>query len=72
MNKSYLLDIILIVLILFLLIVIGYGISIYNSDKVACLSDPIGYFEEEKNLSCSCKEINPYSIKNFSFVVDIE
>ena len=69
MNRNNLIDLILIVLILFLLIVIVYSIFIYNSEAVSCLSDPINYYEYKKNLSCSCTEINPYSIKNISLFI---
>jgi len=51
-------DIILIVLILMFLSILVYGIVIYNSDGVSCLSDPIGYLEGIKNISLECKEIS--------------
>ncbi len=69
MDQHNVIDLILIFLILILLIVIGYSVSIYNDEAVSCLSDPIKYYEQEKNLSCSCQQKNPFLIKNYSFFI---
>lgn len=56
-------DIVLIVLIFSLIAIVTYAIYIYDRESFSCISNPIIYIEELKNISCSCTERNVYEFK---------
>jgi len=65
-----LMDIILMFLILSLVILTTILIIIFDKDSFDCLANPINYFQNLKNLTCSCQERtewNSLNISNFSF-----
>jgi len=62
-------DLILIVLIIIFIGILIYGLTIYKTDALTCLSNPINYIEQLNNLSCSCKEYKPYLDINLSNII---
>jgi len=63
-TKRQLLDYILFYLIISLIGVIVVLITYLKKDSIQCLSDPINYYENLKNVVCSCQEITSWN--NFS------
>ena len=59
-------DLFLIVLIIIFIGILIYGLTIYKTDALTCLSNPIKYIEQLNNLSCSCEVYKPYLDINFS------
>jgi len=54
MNKQFVVDIILIILIGVLIITTIFLLLQYNAGGFSCLANPIDYYERLKNVSCSC------------------
>ena len=62
MNKNeifkLIIDIILVILILALIGIFIYFIIIFKKDAFQCLQNPVLYYEQLKNASCSCLDSN--------------
>jgi len=61
-------DLFLIVLIIIFIGILIYGLTIYKTDALTCLSNPIKYIEQLNNLSCSCEVYKPYLDLNLSYI----
>jgi len=60
MDRQTKIDLFLICSILLLITILIYGLLIYDRDSLECLVDPIDYYQDLVNLSCSCQEYKPY------------
>lgn len=64
--KSWIFDILYVVLIISVIIALFYVVNLLKSNANACLNSPVVYFMEKNNASCNCydPDYTPYSFNS--------